>query len=83
MNILVPTPQQACQPVEHFVDSEVASEFLRTSRRHVLEMVRKGKIPGHPLDPNSQKKEWRFLLSELRDYMLKCGERPPGARKPS
>ncbi len=70
----------AYESVEHFVDPKTAADFLRTSRRHVLEMVRKGRIPGHPLDPASQKKEWRFLLSELRQYMLKCGQRPPEAQ---
>ena len=35
-------------------------------RRHVLEMVRKGLIPGHPLDPHAKKKDWRFLLSRTR-----------------
>ena len=70
----------AYEPVEHFVDPKAAADFLRTSRRHVLEMVRKGGIPGHPLDPASQKKEWRFLLSELRQYMLECGQRPPEAQ---
>jgi hypothetical protein len=68
--------------VEYFVDPQAAAHYLRTSRKHVLEMVRKGIIPGHPLDPASQKKDWRFLLSELRDHMLKCGQRPPEAHNP-
>jgi hypothetical protein len=49
----------------------------------VLEMVRTGLIVGHPLNPNSKKKDWRFLLSELHAYMLSCESRPPEARKPS
>lgn len=65
---------------EHFVDPETAADFLKTSRKHVLEMVRKGTLPGHPLDPKSQKKEWRFLLSELQEHMLKCAQRPPEAQ---
>jgi hypothetical protein len=47
----------------------------------VLEMVRNGLIVGHPLNPNSKKKDWRFLLSELHAYMLSCESRPPEARK--
>jgi hypothetical protein len=46
-------------------------------------MVRTGLIVGHPLNPNSKKKDWRFLLSELHAYMLSCESRPPEARKPS
>jgi hypothetical protein len=49
----------------------------------VLEMVRNGLIVGHPLNPNSKKKDWGFLLSELHAYMLSCESRPPEARKPS
>jgi hypothetical protein len=48
----------------------------------VLEMVRQGLIPGYPLDPYAKKKDWRFLLSELRACMLSCDQRPPGAHKP-
>jgi hypothetical protein len=69
-------------PVEPFVDPDTAALYLQTSRRHVLEMVRQGLIPGYPLDSHAKKKDWRFLLSELRAYMLSCDQRPPGARKP-
>jgi hypothetical protein len=70
-------------PVERFVDPDTAANYLQTTRRHVLEMVRKGLILGHPLDPHAKKKDWRFLLSELQRYMLSCDLRPPGARKPA
>ena len=70
------------EPVESFVDPDVAANYLRTTRRHVLAMVREGLIPGHPLDPNAKKKDWRFLLSELHAYMVSCESRPPGALKP-
>jgi hypothetical protein len=69
------------ETVEYWVDPQTAADYLRTSRKHVLEMVRKGLIPGHPLDANSQKKDWRFLLSELRDHMLKSSQRPPEAQR--
>jgi hypothetical protein len=69
-------------PVEPFVDPDTAALYLQTSRRHVLEMVRQGLIPGYPLDPYAKKKDWRFLLSELRACMLSCDQRPPGAHKP-
>ena len=70
------------EPVEPFVDPQTAATYLQITRRQVLEMVREGLIPGHPLDPRAKKKDWRFLLSELHSYMLSCDERPPGARKP-
>jgi len=35
----------------------------------LLQKVRAGKIPAHPLDPEAQKKEWRFKLSELDRYL--------------
>ena len=69
-------------PVERFVDPDTAANYLQTKRRRLLEMVRKGLIPGHPLDPQAKKKEWRFLLSELHACMLSCDLRPPGAPKP-
>lgn len=75
-------PVVPAAPTEPFVDPDTAANYLRTTRRHVLEMVREGLIPGHPLDPHAKKKDWRFLLSELYAYMLSCDQRPPGARKP-
>jgi hypothetical protein len=42
-------------PVEPFVDPDTAALYLQTSRRHVLEMVRQGLIPGYPLDPHAKK----------------------------
>jgi len=75
------SPFTPLEPVEPFVDPDAAANYLRTTRRHVLEMVRQGLIPGYPLDPHAKKKDWRFLLSELHAYMLSCDQRPPGARK--
>jgi hypothetical protein len=63
------------EPFEYFVDAKAAADFPMTSRKHVRWRVRVHSSP--PLDPTSQKKEWRFLLSELREYMLKCRQRPP------
>jgi excisionase family DNA binding protein len=67
---------------EHFVDGDTAATFLGITRRTLLQKVREGKIPGHALDPSAEKKDWRFLLSELHAYMVSCETRPPGARKP-
>jgi excisionase family DNA binding protein len=68
--------------LERFVDGDTAATFLGITRRTLLQKVRDGKIPGHALDPSAEKKDWRFLLSELHAYMVSCETRPPGARKP-
>jgi hypothetical protein len=56
-------------PLEHFVDADKAAEFLSLSRKHILKLAILGVIPAHPLGLG-QRKTWRFLLSELRDWML-------------
>jgi len=75
-------PAAPTATLEHFVDGDTAATFLGITRRTLLQKVRDGKIPGHALDPSAEKKDWRFLLSELHAYMVSCETRPPGARKP-
>jgi Helix-turn-helix domain len=55
--------------LEPFVNSDIAAAFLGVNRRTLLHKVRSGKIPGHPLDHDAKKKEWRFKLSELDRYL--------------
>jgi hypothetical protein len=62
---------QLSQNQEPFVDADTAAAFVGITRRTLLQKVRAGKIPGHPLDPDSKKKDWRFKLSEL-DRSLSC-----------
>jgi hypothetical protein len=57
---------------EPFVDADVAARFLSLSRKHILKLAIQGLIPAHPLGLG-QRKTWRFLLSELRDWMLTKG----------
>jgi hypothetical protein len=59
----------AAQPIEYFVDAAEAAAFLKVAVRRVKEFARKGIIPAHPLGEGSRK-VWRFLLSELSEYML-------------
>ena len=54
---------------EPFVGPEVAAEFVKLSTRRLKEMARVGAVPAHPVDPDAQRKEWRFLLSELAEWM--------------
>jgi hypothetical protein len=61
--------ESTAQSLEPFVDADIAAAFLGITRRTLLQKVRTGKIPGHPLDPTAQKKEWRFKLSELDRFI--------------
>ena len=63
------------QPVnvlEPFVNADTAAAFLGITRRTLLQKVREGRIPGHPLDSTAQKRDWRFKLSEL-DRFVRAG----------
>jgi hypothetical protein len=61
----LPAPVQP----ERFVDPDTAAAFVGITRRALLQKVRAGKIPGHALDRDAKKKEWRFKLSELDRYL--------------
>lgn len=63
------TPQKNTMVREYFVDADEAAGFLKIDRRTVLRWAREGRVPAHPLDPNSERKEWRFLLSELDAWL--------------
>jgi helix-turn-helix protein len=52
--------------LEPFVDAQKAAEFLGITRRRLLELARKGMLPGHPLG-NGKRRVWRFRFSELAD----------------
>ncbi len=51
---------------EPFVDEEVIALFLSVTPRRVLEMVRDGEIPAHPIDRRSRN-TWRFRISEVSE----------------
>lgn len=50
--------------IEPFVDASTASQFLNLKPRRVLELARRGIIPGYPLG-DGLRRVWRFRLSEL------------------
>jgi len=52
------------ESLERFVDADRAAKFLFLTRRHVLELARAGKLPGHPISDGARR-VWRFRLSEL------------------
>jgi excisionase family DNA binding protein len=53
---------------EYYVDAGEAAKFLGIHRRTVLQMARDGIIPAHPLG-DGRRRLWRFLLSELDEWM--------------
>jgi excisionase family DNA binding protein len=68
---------------EYYVDAGEAAKFLRICRRAALQMAREGVIPAHPLG-NGKRKQWRFLLSELDEWMrgrVNSGRRPCSANR--
>ena len=54
---------------EYFVGAEEAAKFLQLSPRRVKDLARGGTIPAHPIGDGARK-VWRFLLSELYEYMM-------------
>jgi excisionase family DNA binding protein len=58
----------AMSEIEPFVDANRAAQFLSISRRRLLELVRAGVLPAHPLD-HGRRRTYRFRLSELAAAM--------------
>jgi hypothetical protein len=65
------------QPPERFVDADALAEHLSVARRQILEMTRRGIIPGHPLGVGRSRKVWRYKISEVESAIAS------GVRKPS
>lgn len=66
------------QTLEYYVDAGEAAKFLGIHRRTALQMARDGIIPAHPLG-DGRRRLWRFLLSELDEWMrgrINSGRRP-------
>ena len=53
---------------EPFVDANAAGTYLKLHPVTVQRFARKGSLPAHPIQQGSRK-HWRFLLSELRDWL--------------
>lgn len=71
------------EPFEYFVDADKAAQFLSLSRKHILKLAVRGLIPAHPTPGFGQRNTWRFLLSELRGWMLNNGSGSRGANTDS
>ncbi|MBV9670618.1 MAG: helix-turn-helix domain-containing protein, partial [Acidobacteriales bacterium] len=59
----------AVSSIEYFVDADEAARFLKIDRRTVIRWAYQGLIPAYPLNAQSQRKDWRFRLSELSAWM--------------
>ena len=56
------------QPREYYVDAAEAARFLSIHPRTLQQMARAGIVPAHPLGCGPRR-FWRFLLSELDDWL--------------
>jgi excisionase family DNA binding protein len=54
--------------IEPYVDAQNAATFLAMSRKTLLDLARKGKLPGYPFGSGSRK-TWKFRLSELEHWV--------------
>jgi excisionase family DNA binding protein len=54
---------------ERYVPAEVAAAFLGCSEKTLRRMARAGTIPAHPFGEGLERRHWRFLISELDDWM--------------
>src|SRR5712691_50687 len=61
---------------EPFVTADEIAAHLKTTRRQVLDMARKGLIPAHPICHGSRRKMWRFKVGEVDQVIASGGRRP-------
>ena len=66
--------------LENYVDVAVAARYLSVASKTLNQLAREGKIPAYPWGVGTQRRSWRFKLSELDSWMrsrLRSGRRPP------
>ena len=64
--------------IEPLVDADTAAEFLQVSPRRILELARRGVLPGYPLG-TGPRHLWRFRLSELARLCSQAGYNASGS----
>jgi integrase len=64
--------------MEPLADAEAAAEFLQVSPRRILELARRGVLPGYPLG-SGPRHLWRFRLSELARLCSQAGYNANGS----
>ena len=58
---VTPVPLPTFEP---YVDSIRAAEFLAMTRKTLLELARKGRVPAYPTG-EGPRRTWKFRISEL------------------
>ena len=64
--------------IEALVDADTAAEFLQVSPRRIVELARRGALPGYPLG-TGLRHLWRFRLSELARLCSQAGYNSSGS----
>lgn len=54
---------------EPYVDAQRVAEHLSLTRREVLKLTRARKLPAHAIDPNAERKIYRYKLSEIDNLL--------------
>jgi excisionase family DNA binding protein len=60
---------------EPYTTADHVAEYLSLTRRQVLEMTRRGTIPGHPLGTGTNRRVWRYKLSEVDRELTAAGRK--------
>jgi excisionase family DNA binding protein len=63
---------------EAFVTANEIAAHLKTTRRQVLELTRKGVLPAHPLGFGSRRRVWRYKLTEVDEAIAPWAKKPSG-----
>jgi excisionase family DNA binding protein len=67
--------------MESFVTAAEVARYLSLSPRTVAKMAREGRLPAHRIS-GSERKTWRFKLSEVEAYLASNSPAPIMARRP-
>jgi integrase len=64
--------------IEPLVDADTVAKFLEVSPRRILQLARRGVLPGYPLG-SGPRHLWRFRLSELARLCSQAGYNASGS----
>jgi hypothetical protein len=62
--------------MEPYVDANIVAGYLKITRRQVLEMTRRGALPGYPLGMGPSRRAWTYRLSEINVAVALCANTP-------
>lgn len=63
------------------MDADALAEHFSVTRRQILEMTRRGVIPGHPLGIGTSRKVWRYKISEVEAALVSGVRKPYASHK--